>query len=383
MRLLHLVEQHDLIGPPPHRLGQHAAFVIADIARRRADQPAHGMLLHELRHVDAHHRVVVVEQEARERLGQLGLAHARGAEEEERAQRPVRVLQARPRAAHGLGNRDNRIALPDHPLADSLFHLEQLLALALQHPLDRHACPAADDTGDVVRSHFLAQQRVLGHALRLGELLLELGNPAIGKLARLAEIALPLRLLELDPRRIERFLDLAFRRDLVALVLPAGGKLARLLLQIGQFLAQRSQPVLRSRIAFLGECHFLDLELDDPPVEVLDLLGLALHFHAQTARRLVHQVDRLVGQEAVRDVAVGERRRRDNRAVGDPHAVVQLVLLLQPAQDRDSVLHRRLAHEHRLEPPLQRRVLLDVLLVLVERRRADAVQLAACQGRLQ
>src|SRR5205814_6901798 len=39
MRLFDLVEQHDLIGPAPHRLGERAALVIADIARRRADQP--------------------------------------------------------------------------------------------------------------------------------------------------------------------------------------------------------------------------------------------------------------------------------------------------------------------------------------------------------
>ena len=45
---LDLVEQHHLVGPPPHRLGQHAAFLIADIARRRADQPRDRVLLHEL-----------------------------------------------------------------------------------------------------------------------------------------------------------------------------------------------------------------------------------------------------------------------------------------------------------------------------------------------
>ena len=39
MRLLDLVEQDHLIRPPAHRLGQHAALVVADIARRRADQP--------------------------------------------------------------------------------------------------------------------------------------------------------------------------------------------------------------------------------------------------------------------------------------------------------------------------------------------------------
>ena len=43
----------------------------------------------------------------------------------------------------------------------------------------------------------------------------------------------------------------------------------------------------------------------------------------------------------------------------------------------------RLADEHRLEPALQRRVLLDVLAVLVQRGRADHAQLAAGQHRLE
>ena len=113
------------------------------------------------------------------------------------------------------------------------------------------------------------------------------------------------------------------------------------------------------------------------PVQLVQFLGLAVDLHAQPARRLVDQVDRLVGQEAVGDVAVGERRRGHQRAVGDAHAVVQLVLLLDAAQDADGVLNARLAHEHRLEAPRQRGVLLDMLAVLVERGGADAVQLAA------
>ena len=100
-------------------------------------------------------------------------------------------------------------------------------------------------------------------------------------------------------------------------------------------------------------------------------------------RRLVDQVDRLVGQEAVGDVAVGEHRRRDQRRVADADAVVRLVALLQPAQDRDRVGDGRLADEDRLEPPLQGGVLLDVLAVLVERRRADGAQLAAREHRLE
>ena len=63
--------------------------------------------------------------------------------------------------------------------------------------------------------------------------------------------------------------------------------------------------------------------------------------------------------------------------------MVDLVALLQAAQDRDRVLDGRLADEDRLEAPLQRGVLLDVLAVLVERGRADRAQLAAGEHRLE
>ena len=115
----------------------------------------------------------------------------------------------------------------------------------------------------------------------------------------------------------------------------------------------------------------------------VELLGLGIDLHLEARRRLVDQVDRLVGQEAVGDVAVRERRRRDDRAVGDAHAVVLLVSVLEAAQDRDRVLDRRLVDEDRLEPAGERRVLLDVLLVFVERGGADAVQLAARERRLE
>ena len=127
----------------------------------------------------------------------------------------------------------------------------------------------------------------------------------------------------------------------------------------------------------------LDLELAHAPVGLVELDGRRVDLHAQARRRLVHEVDRLVGEEAVGDVAVGEHRRGDERGVADLDAVVRLVALLQPAQDRDRVGNAGLADEHRLEAPLERRVLLDVLAVLVERRRADRAQLAAREHRLE
>ena len=55
MRLLDFIEQDDAIRPAAHRFGQIAALFVAHIAGRCADQARDRVLLHELRHVDAHH----------------------------------------------------------------------------------------------------------------------------------------------------------------------------------------------------------------------------------------------------------------------------------------------------------------------------------------
>ena len=185
----------------------------------------------------------IVEQEFGERLGQLGLADAGGAEEQEGAERAVRVLQAGAGAADGGGDGLDRILLADDALADRLFHVEQLLALAFHHPLDRDAGPAADDGGDILVGDFLAQHRALGAAGGFGELLLQLRDAAVLQLAGLGEIARALRLLELDPRGVELLLDLGLAGDLVLLRLPALGQLGRLLLEVGELLLELRRAV--------------------------------------------------------------------------------------------------------------------------------------------
>ena len=104
---------------------------------------------------------------------------------------------------------------------------------------------------------------------------------------------------------------------------------------------------------------------------------------AHAARGLVDQVDGLVRQVAVGDVADREIGGGLHRLVRDLHLVVLLVALADALEDLDRLLERRLLDHDRLEAPLERRVLLDVLAVLVERRGADALQLAARQRRLE
>ena len=157
----------------------------------------------------------------------------------------------------------------------------------------------------------------------------------------------------------------------------------QLLLPVGELLAELFQPLPARLVGLLGERELLHLEPVHGALQLVDLHRAGVDLHAQPGGGLVDEVDRLVREEPRGDVAVGERGRGDQGAVGDLHLVVGLVAALEAAQDGDGVLDRRLADVDLLEAALQRRVLLDALAVLVERGRADHAQLAAGEHRLE
>ena len=91
MRLLDLVEQQHAVRMLGDRLGEQAALVEADVARRRADQARHGVALHVLRHVEADQ---LDAQAVGELPRDLGLADAGRPAEQEAADRLLRVAEA-------------------------------------------------------------------------------------------------------------------------------------------------------------------------------------------------------------------------------------------------------------------------------------------------
>ena len=201
--------------------------------------------------------------------------------------------------------------------------------------------------------------------------------------AAVAVVGLALRLVDADGQRLELGLRGPEAGDRPLLGLPALLHRAGLLGELAELRLERHEPCPRRVVALLAERFPLDLQLDPAPLQLVQLDGHGVDLHPEPARRLVDEVDRLVGEEALGDVAIGERGGRNQRRVRDPDAVVDLVALPQAAQDADRLLDRRLVHDDRLEAPLQRRVLLDVLAVLVERGRADGVELAAREHRLE
>ena len=166
----------------------------------------------------------------------------------------------------------------------------------------------------------------------------------------------------------------------LAVLLPLFLLAANITLQLALAIAERSRAleVLIANRLLLVHVHRIEQTL-----ELSNCWWRGLRRQTRSRAGLVDDVDRLVGQEPVSDVALRQFRRRLQRRVGNRHLVVLLVFLAQTLEDLDSLIDRRRLDDDSLETTLEGSILLDVLAVLVQGRSADALQLAARQSWLE
>ena len=317
--LFQLVEQNDGIGLAADLFRQLARLVIADIAGGRADELRDGVALHVFRHIQPDERIDGVEQLVCEALDQLRLADTGRADKDERNG----VLlhgDADAVAADGGGNGVDGLVLSDDVLLQPVLELTQLGIFLRANFTGGNFRPKLDDARKVLHG-----QDGRGLRLQLGDLGVEAADVA-AQLGQTLEIVLLFRVLR-------QHLDL--KLVVVALLALFG--------QIGDLLA----------------------------VQV------------QIGASLIKQVDGLVRQEAVRDIALGEHDGLPRHFGRDGHTMKHFIVMRHAAQDGDGLLQRRLIDCDRLEAALERGVLFDVFAVFGKRRCADDLNFAARQRRLQ
>ena len=133
----------------------------------------------------------------------------------------------------------------------------------------------------------------------------------------------------------------------------------------------------RELVALFSECRLFDLELNYLSSDLVELGRHRVHLGLDKCARLVDEVDSLVGEETVGDIAVGEGSRGNKRLVVDLHTVVDLVTFLKASENGDRVLYRGFIDGNGLETTLKRRILFDILSVFVKCRSTYAVKLTA------
>ena len=127
----------------------------------------------------------------------------------------------------------------------------------------------------------------------------------------------------------------------------------------------------------------LELEVVDLAAAVLDGRRDRILADRHPGAGRVEQADRLVRELPAGDVAVRELHGALDGLVEDADAVVLLQRRGDPAHHADGAVLVGLLDLDDLEPPRQRRILLEVLLVLGPGGGRDRAQLAAGQGRLE
>ena len=150
MRFFYFVEKHNRIWTATDRFGKLAAFLVADVAGRRSDQARGGEFFHVLRHVDLNQRVAIAEHEFGELLREKSFSNAGRPEENERTNRPARILEVGAAAAQRFRDRGDGFVLADHFALQLVFHLEELFGLGLFHSLQRNAGHFGNDVHHVV-----------------------------------------------------------------------------------------------------------------------------------------------------------------------------------------------------------------------------------------
>ena len=250
-----------------------------------------------------------------ERLGQLGLADAGRAEEQERADRPVRVRRAR-RASAGSRSATAPMA-SSWPITRSCRRsssMHELLQLAL-HAAACTGMPVqlADDLGDVLGVDLLLQHRRRSRCSSLERLA---PRPSSSLLERRQRRRSAARRRAAGRRRARRRSASArvssigcLRRwialDAALLGLPVRAQARRSPRAASR--ARRSSASRRSRgrrrVSLASAASSISSRTMRRSTHV-ELVRHRVDLDAQAAGGLVDQVDRLVGQEAVGDVAV-------------------------------------------------------------------------------
>ena len=230
---------------------------------------------------------------------------------------PVRVGQAGPGAADGVGHRGDRLVLADDPLVEHVLQADQLVDLALHEPGHGHAGPAGHDLGDVLLVDLLLQHRALGAARSASWAetasssrsqhrqvpVAHLGGPVAGRprarggQPRRSGVSMRSLRARIDSMSSFSACQRAFMARPSA---PAGRR------SPSRSLSRRSLEALSDSLASatFSISRLADLALDD-----VDLGRHRVDLDAQLGGRLVDEVDGLVGQEAVGQVAVGEHGR--------------------------------------------------------------------------
>ena len=306
MCLLYLVEEYDGIWFAAHCLGQLSSLIIAYISWRCSDESRHTELLLIFAHVDTRHHRLVVEEVFGECLCQLRLTHTCGAEEDERGDRSLGILQSGTATTHGIADGGDCLILSDYSFVELLFKMQQLLTLALQHTRHWYSGPAAHHFCYIIGSDFLSHHGfstlcIAQLTLYGVDVVLQRLQFAVAYLCHTLIVAFALGTFSLNLQVLNLLLVFLNLVHEGFLSFPFGSILLLLFSQVGNILVELINLGL---VVLSLYCLALNLELFQLTRNLVEFLRHGVTLHTEFCCSLIHEVDCLVWQETVADVSL-------------------------------------------------------------------------------
>src|SRR3990167_622260 len=112
------------------------------------------MLLHVLRHVNSHKRLLVIKQKFSESARELGLADSGWPQKHKRTDRAIFLADSRARSPDPAWDFDKRPALPPTAFLKRLFHANKFFSFFLKHAFHKNSCPSLHNARDFLFPHF-------------------------------------------------------------------------------------------------------------------------------------------------------------------------------------------------------------------------------------
>ena len=356
VRLLDLVEEHDGVGPAADGLGELAALVVADVARearRSGGPPCASPCTRTCRGAPC--ACSSSNRNSASARASSVLPTPVGPRKRNEPIGPARVAEAGARAADRVGH-EERAPRPGRPRARAGGP-----PCGGASPSRPRACATTGMPVHLATTSAMSSASTSSFSMRLlrlqlgellvlvVELLLELGErrrsgarrPCRGRPCAVRRFDLEARLLDL---LLEWRGSSGWPPSPAASGPSCRPTVSRRSASSFSTLASRSCEALS--VSFLSAWRSISSWMSLRSTSSISV-GMRVDLDAQARGGLVHQVDGLVGQEAVGDVAVRERGRGHERGVLDAHAVVDLVALLEAAQDGDRVLDARARRRRR------------------------------------
>ncbi len=153
--------------------------------------------------------------------------------------------------------------------------------------------------------------------------------------------------------------------------------------ELGDLFGNLLQTVFGEGVRLFHQRELLDLQLPEAAQDFIQLRGHGVYLQAQAGTGFVDEIDSLVRQKPIGDIALGECHGGNDGIVGDLNTVMHFIFILDAAQNGDAILQRRLLNQDGLKSALQSGVFLYILAVFVNGRGPDAVQSPPCQGGLE